>query len=75
MIRYLITFINYREEDLADLIFHEPAHHHLFVKGDTTFNESFATAFAQSESQNGPKLNKTLRRWKIIWLGAKRSTW
>ena len=43
----LNTFINYREEDLADLIFHELAHHHLFVKGDTTFNESFATAFAQ----------------------------
>ena len=39
--------INYSETELADLIFHELAHHHLFVSGDATFNESFATAVAQ----------------------------
>jgi len=43
----LNTFINYSETDLAELLFHELAHHHLFVKGDATFNESFATAVAQ----------------------------
>ena len=43
----LNTFINYSETDLAELLFHELAHHHLFVKGDATFNESFATAMAQ----------------------------
>ena len=43
----LNTFINYPEADLAELIFHELAHHHLFVSGDATFNESFATAVAQ----------------------------
>ncbi len=43
----LNTFINYPEADLAELIFHELAHHHLFIKGDSTFNESFATAVAQ----------------------------
>ena len=71
----LNTFINYREEDLADLIFHELAHHHLFVKGDTTFNESLPLLLRKLESQNGPKPYKTLRHWEIIWLGAKRSTW
>ena len=43
----LNTFINYSETDLAELLFHELAHHHLFIKGDATFNESFATAVAQ----------------------------
>ena len=43
----LNTFVNYPETDLAELIFHELAHHHLFVNGDATFNESFATATAR----------------------------
>ena len=40
----LNTFINYPEGELARLIFHELAHQVVFVSGDTTFNESFATA-------------------------------
>jgi predicted aminopeptidase len=40
----LNTFINYPEGELARLIFHELAHQVLYVKNDTTFNESFATA-------------------------------
>jgi len=43
----LSTFINYSETELANLIFHELAHHHLFLPGDATFNESFATAVAE----------------------------
>ena len=43
----LNTFIHYQENNLAELIFHELAHHYLFIKGDATFNESFATAVAQ----------------------------
>ena len=39
----LSTFINYSENDLAGLIFHELAHQVVYVKGDTVFNESFAT--------------------------------
>jgi len=39
----LNTFIGYPEAELARLIFHELAHQELYVKGDTTFNESFAT--------------------------------
>ncbi len=39
----LSTFLNRREVDLAGLLFHELAHQQLYVKDDTTFNESFAT--------------------------------
>jgi len=38
----LSTFIHYPEAELARLIFHELAHQVVYVKGDTTFNESFA---------------------------------
>ena len=38
----LSTFIHYPEWELARLIFHELAHQVVYVKGDTTFNESFA---------------------------------
>ena len=40
----LNTFIRYPEAELARLIFHEMAHHVVYAKGDTVFNESFAVA-------------------------------
>ena len=40
----LNTFIDYPEGELARLIFHELAHQVAYAKGDTAFNESFATA-------------------------------
>ena len=40
----LSTFIDGPEDELARLIFHELAHQIAFAKGDTVFNESFATA-------------------------------
>ncbi len=40
----LNTFIHYPEGELARLIFHELAHQVVYAAGDTTFNESFATA-------------------------------
>jgi predicted aminopeptidase len=40
----LNTFINWPDEFLAGLIFHELSHQLLYVDGDTRFNESFATA-------------------------------
>ncbi len=39
----LNTFINQPDGELARLIFHELGHQVVYVKGDTTFNESFAT--------------------------------
>jgi predicted aminopeptidase len=40
----LNTFVRYPDAELARLVFHELAHQVLYVKDDTTFNESFATA-------------------------------
>jgi predicted aminopeptidase len=40
----LNTFIGGTEGQLAGLVFHELAHQVVYVGGDTTFNESFATA-------------------------------
>jgi len=50
----LSTFISLGEPDTAALIFHELAHGILYVKDDTAFNESFATAVEQ----------EGLRRWQ-----------
>ena len=43
----LNTFVHYPHGQLAAVIFHELAHQVVYVSGDTTFNESFATAVAQ----------------------------
>lgn len=40
--------LDYPEPELAGLIFHELAHERLYVKGDTAFNESFATTVEQA---------------------------
>ncbi len=43
----LNTFINDSETEVAGLIFHELAHQVVYVKDDTTFNESFAVTVQQ----------------------------
>src|SRR5262245_50615476 len=43
----LNTFLNHDEVDVAETLFHELAHQRLFVRGDTDFDEAFATAVAQ----------------------------
>ena len=43
----LNTFIDWPEAELARMIFHELAHQIVYVKDDTIFNESFATAVEQ----------------------------
>ncbi|MEY4642200.1 MAG: hypothetical protein RLZZ227_2194 [Pseudomonadota bacterium] len=40
----LNTLMNRQEHQLAALLFHELAHQVVYVRGDTEFNESFATA-------------------------------
>jgi len=47
----LNTFIRYPEGELARMIFHELAHQVLYVKDDTLFNESFASAVERLGSQ------------------------
>lgn len=43
----LNTIVKRGETRMAEVIFHELAHQQLYINGDTTFNESFATAVAQ----------------------------
>lgn len=51
----LSSFIRRDDADLAELIFHELAHQKIFARGDTDFNEAFATALAQ----------EGVRRWLV----------
>ena len=44
----LSTFIQYPDGELARLVFHELAHQVVYVKDDTQFNESFATAVEEA---------------------------
>ena len=44
----LSTFIDYPEAELARLIFHELAHQVVYVKDDSTFNESFAVTLERA---------------------------
>ncbi|WP_236250529.1 aminopeptidase [Microbulbifer sp. ALW1] len=43
----LSSFVNWKPERLASLLFHELAHRRVYIGGDTAFNESFATAVSQ----------------------------
>lgn len=43
----LNTMMRWSDLGLVEVIFHELAHQRLYVKGDTAFNESFATAVAE----------------------------
>ena len=44
----LSTFIRVPDTELARLVFHELAHQVVYVRGDTTFNESFAVAVEEA---------------------------
>jgi len=43
----LNTFISRSEPELAEVIFHELGHQRVFARGDTDFNEAFATTVGQ----------------------------
>jgi len=47
----LSTFVQWPEGELSRLMFHELAHQVAYAPGDTTFNESFATAVEHIGSQ------------------------
>ena len=49
----LNTFLRFGDQEVARVVFHELAHQLVFAKGDTVFNESFATAVE----------NEGVRRW------------
>ena len=43
----LNTFIHHSAPDLAETLFHELAHQRVFARGDTDFNEAFATCVGE----------------------------
>jgi predicted aminopeptidase len=68
----LNTFVQHSEIEIARLVFHELAHQRLYLKGDSDFNEAYATAveragverwLARREAASG---NTALRRaWQL----------
>ena len=55
----LSTFVQWPEGDLSRLMFHELAHQVAYAAGDTTFNESFATAVEHIGVQRWLEKNAT----------------
>ena len=56
----LNTFVQWPEGELSRLIFHELAHQVAYAPGDTTFNESFATAVEHIGSQRWLEANASV---------------
>jgi len=80
----LNTMMRWSDEQLVSTIFHELAHQQLYIKGDTAFNESFATAVAaigmerwrsrdgQVVSEGGFAANRELRASMMMLVEAAR---
>lgn len=43
----LNTFLDHKEPELAEILFHELGHKRVFCRGDTDFNEAYATTVGQ----------------------------
>ena len=69
------TFIGYPEGELARLIFHELAHQVVYVAGDTTFNESFATAVERLGAQLWLEQASAAAREEYAVFDARRRQW
>jgi predicted aminopeptidase len=59
------TFIGYPDAELARLVFHELAHQKFYVKDDSDFNESFATAVESAGVARWLQENGTPEQEKI----------
>lgn len=57
----LNTFMYYQETEIARLLFHELAHQVYYLRGDSVFNESFATAVEQEGMRRWLERNGTER--------------
>ncbi|MFO1412574.1 MAG: aminopeptidase [Burkholderiales bacterium] len=64
----LSTFVRWPETEVARMVFHELAHQVVYVKDDSTFNESFAVAVEEEglkrwlRAQDDPKLDAQFAR-------------
>ena len=62
----LNTFIGRDDAALAELIFHELTHQRLYLKGDTDFNEAFATAVGQEGARRWLKSRGRLKELAVF---------
>lgn len=53
----LNTFINQKEPELAEVLFHELGHKRVFARGDTDFNEAYATTVGQEGARRWLRAN------------------
>lgn len=53
----LNTFINRSEPELAEVLFHELGHKRVFARGDTDFNEAYATTVGQEGARRWLRAN------------------
>ncbi len=58
----LNTFIHNDADDLAETIFHELAHQRVFARGDTDFNEAFATTVGEEGTRRWLKRHGDARK-------------
>jgi len=71
----LSTFVRWPEPELARLIFHELAHQVVYVRDDTRFNESFATAVERAglarwvERRGDAALREQYRQYQLHHAG------
>lgn len=70
----LNTFIKREDSRLAALLFHELAHQQLYLKGDTTFNESFARAVEIEGVQRWLKIQQRTEEFSVYLSQQKRHT-
>ncbi len=68
----LNTFLTLTDYDLAGLIFHELAHQELYVKGDTSFNEAFATTVETEGVRRWLEMQKSPAQMDAYQTSAKR---
>jgi predicted aminopeptidase len=63
----LNTMLKFSNTRLAALIFHELAHQKLYVPGDTSFNESFATAVEQEGVRRWHRISRDPQGYEAYW--------
>jgi predicted aminopeptidase len=68
----LSTFVGWPDTDLAGLIFHELGHGKVFISGDTSFNEAFASFVERRgvvewlrANHDEAQIERVTRRWRM----------
>jgi len=69
----LNTFIYRDEAELAEVIFHELAHQRVFARGDTDFNEAFATTVGQESARRWLRARGDTNRYQAYVASLRRN--